>query len=495
MTTIPQFKDPETIRQQRNLTNSQRRNNNLTLEGVVVNNLARPAENDIHEICDSLIISRNLTYPKQLVNPQPHEEADSALKKLSIVTAGFFAAMTAATFAILLAAKKKASLPDWKTLPEVPRNIALNEETHFATYAMIQNPNRKTILGAMGVFSLTAAGAIGKNFVDGFRDIWVKKQEAKVQRNLQEKLIEVETQTFAGKMQIQRTMLSEKAKILEDYLSDNPLKMCSNPAFKNFISFGKENFAKPVETEKNAKDFILAGVITTLMAGLTYLSLKNIQKTAKHYDSYEKAMLEKVQNLIKNNKSGDSKTLNHIKNIMVSLQAKADFVKETLKNIPLEGKAKEDFINDVIVESGKITQEAAEAIAGKPGWKASFYSHVNDIRGHFYNWIVNFDSAILGCMFGALSTISVLGYVGKQALDGIKQSEVIKANAQTELNLQKKLVEVELKNFYAKKSSVINPLVDEFLTQAQHGKNPCELKTMAENILLEIKNGPPFIYS
>ena len=87
------------------------------------------------------------------------------------------------------------------------------------------------------------------------------------------------------------------------------------------------------------------------------------------------------------------------------------------------------------------------------------------------------------------------GYVGKQALDAIKQAEVIKTNAQTELELQRKLVNVELKNFYAKKSSVINPLVDEFLVQAKHGKDSAELKVMAENILLEIKNGPPFVYS
>ena len=492
MSTVAQFRDAETIRQQRNLTTSQKRVNNQTLEGVVVNNIVKPAENNINEIYDTLIISKNLNYPKQLQTIKEKEMPTSALKKLSIVTLGFFGAMSAATFAILLAAKKKATLPNWKTLPEVPRNIALNEETHFATYAMIQNPNRKTILGALGVFSLTAAGAVGKNFVDGFKDIWVKKQEAKVQRNLQENLIEVETQSFSGKMQIQRKMLSEKAKMLEDYLGEKDTKTVQNPAFKNFIPFGSTNKQNP---QKRNNDFLIGAGVTTLMGAFTYLSLKNIQKTAKHYDEYEKSMLEKIQNLIQNNKSTDAKTLSLIKNIMVSLQAKSDFIKKSLQSIPLEGKAKEDFINDVIVESGKITQEAAEAIAGKPGWKASFYSHVNDIRGHFYNWIVNFDSAILGCMFGGLSIISVLGYIGKQALDGIKQSEVIKANAQTELNLQKNLVEVELKNFYAKKSSVINPLMDEFLAQVQQGKNPNELKTMAENILMEIKNGPPFIYS
>ena len=98
-------------------------------------------------------------------------------------------------------------------------------------------------------------------------------------------------------------------------------------------------------------------------------------------------------------------------------------------------------------------------------------------------------------LFAAITGVTVSGYIGKQALDGIKQAEVIKTNAQTELDLQRKLVDVELKNFYSKKSSVINPLIDEFLVQAKQGKYPAELKIMAENILLEIKNGPPFVYS
>lgn len=491
MNSIQQFKDAETLRHQRNLTKSQRKITTDTVEGVVVNNLVKQ-ENDIHEIYDTLIISKNLQYPDKLTNPQHYEQQNSALKRLSFVTAGFFAVMSLATFLISLAAKRKATLPTWKTLPEVPRNIALNEETHFATYAMIQNPTRKTILGALGVFSLTAFGAIGKNFVDGFKEIWVKKQEAKVQRDLQENLIDVETQTFSGKMQIQRTMLSEKAKMLERYLNPDIMEKSKSLTFKNFISFkSKNNFEKK---EKN-NDILLGGFIAIVMGVLSYVSLKNIQKAAKHYDIYTYKMQEIIKNLISNCNSSDAQTLDTIKKIMVSMQAKKGFIEETLASLPMDKGQKVKYINEVVQEVEKITQEAAEAIAGKPGWKASFYSHVNDVRGHFYNWIVNFDNSVLGALFASITGVTVSGYVGKQSLDAIKQAEVIKTNAQTELELQRKLVSVELKNFYAKKSSVINPLVDEFLSQAQQGKNPAELKTMAENILLEIKNGPPFVYS
>ncbi len=41
---------------------------------------------------------------------------------------------------------------------------------------------------------------MGKMFMDGFKDIWVKRREADIQKNLQENLIAVETQAFSGKI-------------------------------------------------------------------------------------------------------------------------------------------------------------------------------------------------------------------------------------------------------------------------------------------------------
>ncbi len=498
MNSVQQFRDADTLRQQRNLTKTQRRSKSDTIEGVVVNNLAKQQpESNINELYDSLIISKNLTYPDRLVIKPQEENSNSALKKLSYLTVGLFGLIGAATYTLSVAARKKAALPHWKTLPEVPRNIALNEETHFATYAMIQNPNTKTIIGAIGVFLLTAAGAIGKNFVDGYRDIWVKKKEAKVQRDLQESLIDVETQTFSGKMQIQRAMLSKTAKMFENYLSPEGCETCSKPAFKNFIAFSGKSSENSTarEKEKQNHNMLIGAIITLAMGGLTYFSMKNLQKTAKHYENFESKMQEKIKELIKNSNTTDESTLKLIKNMMVSLSPKKSFIEEALSGIKLEKEAQKKYLDEVTREVEKITQEGSEAIAGKPGHKASLYSHVDDIRGHFYNWIVNFDNSILGWLFGGLTAVTAIGYAGKQALDGIKQTEVIKANAETELNLQKNLVRVELKNFYAKKTSVIKPLINEFISQANKGKDKCELKTMAENILLEIKNGPPFVYS
>ena len=63
------------------------------------------------------------------------------------------------------------------------------------------------------------------------------------------------------------------------------------------------------------------------------------------------------------------------------------------------------------------------------------------------------------------------------------------------MQLQKRLVATELRNFKAKKDSAIEPLCEEFFEQKASGKSPEELKIMADNILFEIKNGPPFVYS
>ena len=50
---------------------------------------------------------------------------------------------------------------------------------------MIQSPNRRTILASIGVITLASMAFIAKNFIDGFKEIWVKKQEANIHKNLE----------------------------------------------------------------------------------------------------------------------------------------------------------------------------------------------------------------------------------------------------------------------------------------------------------------------
>ena len=98
-------------------------------------------------------------------------------------------------------------------------------------------------------------------------------------------------------------------------------------------------------------------------------------------------------------------------------------------------------------------------------------------------------------LFFGIAGISALTYGGKSAAEAVKEVQVKKYSADIELNLQKRLVATELRNFKAKKDSAIEPLCDEFFEQKKQGKQPEELKVIADNILFEIKNGPPFVYS
>lgn len=497
MSYIKPYQDTETQRQYRNHTQTQKKLISEMKEGVVVNSMIKDSQDspNIGNMYDSLVI------PDRTVQPDSFEHIDlkrqnkkqksehKSLTPLLAATTALFGVLAGTMALLSRAAKHKTVLPDWKTLPEIPKNVAINNEPHFVTYLMIRDPNMRNILGALGVFVLSAVGLAGKNFVDGVKEIWVRKKQADVQKDLQEKLIAVETQSFSGKMQILRNMLAEKAKELDSILHKENIGR-ANTTFRKFISFKQAN--KDEKTGKNLLAYAAVGATTAIITVLGFLAFKNVQKTAKIYENYTKQMEDKIKNLIDTNTNWDNEALAKVKNICVSMNYSAKKIETTLKDA--KGLPK-GFITEVQKEAEKVTQEGAEAIAGKPGTKPSLYSHTNDDRAHLYNMIVNWENPLLKILFAGLSTVTTVGYVGTAAIEGIKETQVIKENAKTELDLQKRLVNVELNNFESKKRSVIEPMMEEFRVQAMQGKDKNELKTRAENILYEIKNGPPFVYS
>ena len=141
------------------------------------------------------------------------------------------------------------------------------------------------------------------------------------------------------------------------------------------------------------------------------------------------------------------------------------------------------------------TTKVNEAMGGNGSPKPTFYSHVDDYRAFLYNWLLDTSNPQFKQLFFGITGVTALSYGGKLVGDAIKDVQVKKINAQTELELQQRLVSTELRNFKSKKDAAIQPLVDEFYKQVDSGKSKQELKTMAENILFEIKNGAPFVYS
>ena len=171
---VTAFNDGETRRQQRNLTGVQKRNNNKTKEGVIVNNFIKDNENEfpnlsLYETRDSLIISDSAKLPSQLKdrNIQPEKN----LLPISGLAVGVMGVIAGLTWFVKRNARITNEIAKEKWISSFTRNISINNETDQALVQMVQNPNQKTIRAGLGVFTLTATEFMGKTFFDGFKEV------------------------------------------------------------------------------------------------------------------------------------------------------------------------------------------------------------------------------------------------------------------------------------------------------------------------------------
>lgn len=489
---IPKInQDAEATRHQKNMTNTQKRNDSNIKEGVIVNSFIKDPLLSLDETCDTLIISQtNIEMPQKVYEKETKQR--DPLIPLCIATVGVMALLGGFTAMMKKFSKGKLENTKEYLLPGITRNHCINDEVHQSIFSMIQSPNRKTILASLGVITLGSMAFMGKIFIDGFKDVWIKKQEADIQKNLQESLIEVETQSFSGKIQIIRSMLSSKAKIFSQEL-----------AFK-----GKnENQSEA----NNNKMWLIGGATLLSILGLGYFATRNIRKS----DEY-------IKNGINNTKLGIDKIIEDfnagkpiedmhghnyeilkgkdaykmlIANMLESIYAKPEDVERIVNKLNLPKAEKEEFIKYLKDDMNQATEQVNPTIGGSGRNKITYFSHVNDYLSFFYDWLMNPKNPQFKNLFFGITGISALAYGGKTAAEAIKDVQVKKYNAQTELELQRRLVSTELRNFKAKKESAIEPLCDEFYIQKEAGKSKEELKIIADNILFEIKNGPPFVYS
>ena len=259
------------------------------------------------------------------------------------------------------------------------------------------------------------------------------------------------------------------------------------------------------------KDYILGGLTLLSILGLGYFASHNIRKSD-----------EFIKNGIKNTKKGidlvieefnSGKPLNNleghngqilsgkdaykhlIENMLESIYAKPEDVERYVNRLNLPENEKEEFIKHLKESMNQATEKVNPTIGGSGRNKITYFSHVNDYLSFFYDWLMNPKNPQFKNLFFGIAGVSALAYGGKAVSEAIKEVQVKKYSADIELNLQKRLVATELRNFKAKKDSAIEPLCQEFFIQKKNGKSPEELKVMADNILFEIKNGPPFVYS
>ena len=80
------FQDNESIRQQRNLTNSQKRNVRTTKEGVIVNNFVKDGDLNLNSVKDTFLIPETSSMPEQIYTNQ--NIVDKKLLPLSGIALG-----------------------------------------------------------------------------------------------------------------------------------------------------------------------------------------------------------------------------------------------------------------------------------------------------------------------------------------------------------------------------------------------------------------------
>src|SRR5574344_1068766 len=307
MVVINPIQDVELRRQVKNYTNSQKKNANSTKEGVIVNNCVKEDSTNIDDMYTSLIISDNAKMPKELrenKNSQINTFAPTA-----IVATGVMATIGMISHLIRKSAKINLNIQNEKKLQHLTRNICITDESIQGLYQIVQCPNQKTILAGTGVIALGAMGFMGKMVVDGLKDIWVKKKEADIQKNLQENLVAVETKSFSGKIQIVRSMLAQKAQCFSEYLTSNEKQPI---AFKNFrksatqTAFSGEAIKEKTSSNNNKKSIsetakcLALGTASILsIVGLCIFSLKNLTKSKADLEKYILARQKDIEEIVK----------------------------------------------------------------------------------------------------------------------------------------------------------------------------------------------------
>ena len=468
-----------------------------TLKGVLLNNHIKNDKTiSFDEIQDTLLIHEN-KQPQQNADAKKESSFD-AKKALLPVIIGTTIAIGACAGLSSILKKSSKNLLNSKTfeqLPDLAVNMNIREETHFALYRAIRDPNYKNILGATAVGLMTGITFAAKKFVDGTKEIWLKKKEADIEKNLQENLISVETNSFSGKLNVINELMNKNVKHFDNILNNK-----KEDVFAVFTQSFKGNQTKSdQDKEELKKNLIFAGVTAIGLIGaiaLGKVSIDNIKKTAQNTNEFANKLTEKTIDAIQDmSKKANKDDIPTVENLLKSICAKPEFVKEIGEKYNLSADEVQKMIEGVNETKKTIFSDAPTALGGIPK-KIQYYCYLDENKGHLYNWILNPENKFTKYIFGAFTLSSAIGYTAEKSMEAIKDYTVMKENAKTELDLRKRLVDVEIKNFKSKKESAINPLVENFDKQVKEGKKSKEeLKQIADNILFETKNGPPYVYA
>ncbi len=482
---------------------------NPTLQGVLVNTHLRDDKYttvDFNEVCDSLMISQNqTTTPLPKYTPKESEKSFDIKKAILPLVLGTGVVMLTAmgvSFAMRKFAQKKLDLknitPDVfnklkiETPPDMALNYNIKQEPEFAIYRILRDPSSTNIVAAAAIFLMSGITVTAKNLVDGAKDIWVKKQEADIERDLQENLISVETKSFSGKLQEVNRQLREKIDYFKNALG---VPESAEAVFRKHFTFTGTNQNAPEEKKaperkeqiKSRLPYVLGiigGIGLIFAAGkITWSNFKKVGEFSEQYrEKFGNEVLSKVGAILKGPKEEIEPALH---GLLTKIGVAKDKIRPAIKNILAEG---HKAYGDAHDSMGGLGQSMEKLVMRS-------YCYLDEPRGLLYNWVINPDNSFARNIFLASSAIGSGGYLFKQGTDALKAVAVSRENSKTELGLKERLVEVEIENFKSKKNSAIVPLMDNFNYHLKQEKPKEEMKKLAENILFEIKNGPPYVYS
>lgn len=498
-----------------------KQNINKTLQGVLVNSHLRNSQccekYSFDDMQNALLINKSDKYYSIETKKENQKLNDSVFdvkKAITPLLAGV--AMIFGTCFALTAVLKKSSKSLLKTksyehLPDLAINMNIREEPQFAIYRAIRDPNYRNIFAASCVFVMSGITIACKNFVDGAKEVWVKKRSADIEKNLQENLISVDRDAFSGKLKVVNDMMNENVEYFENVINTTPGTKCpdfssfqkekhkTQNVFSHFSSAFKGENKTTKDNEKKTDNYKYMALTTgVILSGVLFgkKSLSNINAAMKNSEQFANDFTENAINAIENISEKKNKNdLSGIIELLKSICAKPDFIKDIGKKYNLSEKEIQNIINSVEESKKTIFADAPTALGGVPK-KVQYYCYIDEPRGHLYNWILNPDNKFTKYIFTAFTASSGIGYTFEQAMNAVKETAVMSENAKTDLDLKKQLVAVEIESFKAKKESAINPLVDNFTKMANdEKKSKKELKQIADNILMEIKNGPPYVYN
>ena len=473
-----------------------------TIKGVLLNRYIqkqclRKGDFDIDVISDSLMIPEKVPETKKKEEIASKFDYKKALAPILIATGATIAGFTAISAILSGYSNKLANNKGLVCPPDLATNVNILEEPHFALYRALIKPSNKNMLGFVGVCLFSGVTLAAKTLIDGASDVWVKKQQCDIEHDFQKNMIEVDRDVFTGKLGVVNKMLKNTSTYFKDVFTEK-----QKNTFEGFINFqGKDktvndNNKEKDEKKKTFKNLALIGATVAGITGISFLIFKNYQKTAQNLGAYvQKCEDIEIRANIEKALQNDDKELSILEmtNIMKSIKATKETIAENFSKISgITDDEIQKATKDIL--ASQIYAVPPEALGGVSN-KIQYYCYINEERGHLYNWILNPENPFNKYLFLGFSLVSSIGYISNKVADAVKKVAVSKENSKSELNMKRNLVEVEIENFKAKKESAINPLIENFNLQMQNGKPKEELKETAQNILIEIKKGPPYVYS